>query len=189
MISNSRLFFVLSLMLLVFGCAGQPVFKDPKDKSVSLVIMYIDMSEAPSNSEWVMSKMVRPKVSKPYYRFGFVKDPQIGYINHNQYIKPGIYTFSSFGGNAKNFLANARYNYNFPTQGRGMAVMKIKKQGVYFVGSFKYKKVKTKFFEQKKFEIQRTKSPTEKEVLTKFLGHMEEGKWKTLVQRRLARLK
>lgn len=176
------------LILSLQGCflASKPVFKDPKRDGVSLALIYIDMSDAPSNAQWVQAKLVKPRNAKfKYYRFGFVKTKDMGYINHNQFVVPGIYKFTSFGGNAKNFLANAVYQYEFPKQGRGLGTMKVKNQGIYFAGSYKYVKVKTGFFQKKKFDIKRVKYPSEKEVLSRFLAHMDDGKWKNMVEKRL----
>lgn len=178
------------LLPLLISCGGKPVFKDPVRPNLSLALIYIDMQQAPSRSEWVSAKRLKPKTKKPYFRFGHVKDKNLGLINHNQYIEPGLYKFAAFGGVGRGFLnSNSIFEYAFPAQGRGLATMNVKKPGVYFVGSFRYVKVKTGFFEAKKFDIERINKPTEKEVLTQFLPHMEEGRWKQMVKKRLRQLK
>src|SRR5574341_385018 len=62
----------------------------------------------------------------------------------------------------------------------------------YYLGSDKYKDVKTGFFEQGKCDIVRVKSPTEAELLRRILDEDKEIKgsaWEAKIRERLARLK
>jgi len=63
----------------------------------------------------------------------------------------------------------------------------IKKPGIYFVGSYKFKMIKkTTMFEQGEYDIIKINKPTEKEVLEKLLKYAKDTIWK---QRILIRLK
>jgi hypothetical protein len=181
---------LITTALLISGCSSSPVFKDPHKKSYSLVLAYIDMSDADSEVTWMDAKIVKKRGKKPsWYGFGIVKDEKLGTILHNQYVKRGKIKLDAFGGSATSFFDNAIYRYGFPAQGRGMGAVEIKKPGIHFAGSFKYLPVETVIFEKGKFDIKRVKSPTEKEVLTAFLKHVEAGKWKKMIQKRIKKLK
>ncbi|MDX1487590.1 MAG: hypothetical protein R3268_05270, partial [Acidiferrobacterales bacterium] len=64
----------------------------------------------------------------------------------------------------------------------------IKKQGVYFVGSYKYKKIKTGIFKPNQFDVEKTNSPSEKELLTQLLEYAKHPEWVRLIQNRLKEL-
>jgi len=180
----------MSLAVLLTGCSSSPVFRDPQEKNQSLVLAYVDMSDADSEATWLRAKVITKRGVKPtWYSFGFVRDDKLGPILHNQYVTPGKIKLDAFGGNATGFFDNAYYQYNFPKQGRGMGALTVKKPGIYYMGSFKYIPVETGFFEKGKFDIKRVNKPTEKEVLQKFLKHVENGKWKKMIQARIKRLK
>lgn len=190
MIRNLSLLMLIATAFFISGCTSSPVFKDPHKKSYSLVLAYIDMSDADSEATWMNAKVVKKRGEKPsWYQFGFVRDEKLGTILHNQYVTRGKIRLEDFGGNATGWFDNAIYRYNFPSQGKGMGALNIKKPGVHFAGSFKYIPVETGFFEQSKFDIKQVKSPTEKEVLTAFLKHVEDGKWKKMIQARIKKLK
>ena len=187
---KKQLLLITIITAMISGCSFAPVFKNPENKKQSLVLAYIDMEEAPSNATWLSAKVITKRGVKPsWYTFGVVHNKKIGAILHNQHVKPGKIKLESFGGNATGFFDNALYQYNFPSQGRGMGAVEIKKPGIYYAGSFKFKAVETGFFEASKFDIERTDKPTEKEVLQNFLSHVEEGQWKKMIQKRIKELK
>jgi len=187
---NKLLTLIILTAVFITGCSSSPVFRDPHKKSYSLVLAYIDMEDADSEATWLRAKTVEKRGKKPsWYSFGFVRDEKLGTILHNQYVTRGKIKLDAFGGNATGFFDNAYYQYNFPSQGRGMGAVDIKKPGIHFAGSFKYIPVETGFFEQGKFDIKRVNSPSEKEVLKAFLKHVEEGKWKKMIQARIKKLK
>jgi len=190
MIRNLLFGAFITTTLFLTGCSSSPVFKDPHKKNQSLVLAYINMSDADSEATWLRAKTIVKRGKKPeWYSFGFVRDEKLGPILHNQYVEPGKLKLDAFGGNATGWFDNAYYQYNFPAQGKGMGALEINKPGIYYAGSFKYIPVETGFFEQGKFDIERVKSPTEKEVLTAFLKHVEDGKWKKMIQARIKKLK
>lgn len=179
----------VTLTLILTGCSSSPVFKNPHENNQSLVLAYIDMSDADSEATWLRAKVITKRGVEPtWYSFGFIRDDKLGTILHNQYVTPGRIKLDAFGGNATGFFDNAYYQYSFPSQGKGMGAVKIKKQDIYFAGSFKYIPVETGFFEKGKFDIKRVNKPTEKEILQKFLLHTENGKWRKMIKNRIKKL-
>jgi hypothetical protein len=69
--------------------------------------------------------------------------------------------------------------------------MRITKPGIYFVGAFKYQKVKTGFFEQGQFAIMKINRPTEGELLKRILENddIKKSSWDAKIRARLAQLK
>ena len=153
------------LTFLIAGCAtSDPV--DPKDQSRSLVYGYIDMADAPSSLGWVHIKLYDGKNA------GYLVSAHKGLFFHIG-VEPGPYQVERFGREAK-FLSNTNYTYNFGTRGRNETAIKVDKPGVYFMGAYKYVEVPTGWFEQDKFRMERTKTPTERELLTKLLAILED---------------
>jgi hypothetical protein len=176
--------FGLAVLFLLGGCSsGSPYMKTDKGPGHSMVYGYIDMKEAPAKLGWVSMKRVRPRVEKPYYSF-WIRDGAFYSIN----IPHGSYHFAKFGG--FNGWTNTEWNFNFPSQGRGALDPKIKRNrtGMYYVGSWKYKKVKTGFFKPGKFDLVRTKSVSEKEILKRMLPYAKHEKWKKMIEKRLRQL-
>lgn len=188
--SRRILFCLLLISFSLVSCSSSPVFRDPHKENYSLVLAYVDMSDGDSEATWMRAKTIVKRGQEPlYYHFGFVRGQTLGPILHNQYVEPGKIKLDAFGGSATGFFDNAIYQYNFPAQGRGMGTLDIKKPGIYYAGSFKYIPVETGFFEQGKFDIKRVNKPTEKQVLQEFLLHVEDGKWKKMIQARIKKLK
>src|SRR5258708_31414082 len=57
------------------------------------------------------------------------------------------------------------YVFLFPAYGKNQSAIRIQKPGIYFLGSFRYKEVKTGLLEAGKFDIERAGVPTEAELL------------------------
>ncbi len=188
-IKNYIYFFIALLMLLsLSSCASSPYLKDlkdPMDDKLSLVIGYIDMEESPAKLQWVRIKQLQPETDRPY--FGFLIAEDMFYI---PYIKLGIFKFHEFGGASKSyFIDRTNYTFSFPAQGKGEWDPVIQIPGIYFVGSYKFKKIETGFFEQGKFDLVKINNPTEKEVLKKILKYAEKTKWEQKILKRLDELK
>jgi hypothetical protein len=68
--------------------------------------------------------------------------------------------------------------------------LRITKPGIYYLGSFKYRQVKTEIFDSGKFEIERVKQPTEAELLKRLLEkeRVKESAWAEKIRSRLGRL-
>lgn len=95
---------------------------------------------------------------------------------------------SSFYGSG--FFAG-EHRYNFPRQGNDTA-LRVTKPGIYFIGAFKYRKVKSGFFEQGRFSIEKIAKPTEAELLKRLLDEnreIRESAWGNKIRARLAQLK
>ena len=195
-ITSLYLFFTFSLLFLLSGCSfsirtvdlDSPYLKDLKysmdDKSF-LVIGYIDMEESPAKLQRIRIKQIKPEPDNQI-GFGFLIADDMFY---NVYLKPGIYKFADFGGLSKtNFIDNKRYTFSFPAQGKGEWDPVLEKPGIYFVGSYKYKKVKTGLLEEGKFDLEKINNPTEKEVLQKLLKYSEKTKWEAIILNRIKEL-
>lgn len=173
------------LIFLIAGCAtSDPV--DPKDQSLSLVYGYIDMADAPSSLGWVRIKLYDGKNA------GYLVSAHKGLFFHIG-VEPGPYQVERFGREAR-FLSNTNYTYNFGTRGRNETAIKVDKPGVYFMGAYKYVEVPTGWFEQDKFRMERAKTPTERELLTKLLAILEDDyseytRQIAMVKQRLAQLR
>lgn len=176
---------VLALLTLglLAGCAGSGHGRHIDDASNSLVFGYVDMSDAPTSVASASIMQVAPPTEKPYWG----TDVRDG-LFYTPYLPPGSYKLASLSGSG---FFKGDYQYNFPKQGRGDTGVRIAKPGIYFLGSYKYKKVKTGFFEGGKFTIERVKSPSEAELLKRILGEgdIKSSKWAEKIRARLAGLK
>lgn len=171
---------VVVAALMLSACGGTRPFKKSIQQEESLVFGYIDMDEAPCSLDWVDMKRLQPKTDKPYYGFA-VKDGMF----YRTYTPPGVYKFDAFGGSS--FIRNANYTFKFP-QGKGEMDREIKKTGIYYVGSYKYVKVKTGFFQPGKFDYERVQRPTEKELLERLLLIADHPEWRGAIRQRIKEL-
>lgn len=172
---------ILPLIFLV-GCSSRPVLDKPDGRPSSFVYGHIDMADAPCKLGWVTMKRLKPKNKTPYYSF-WIDDGTFFRIN----IPNGAYKFTEFGGSSG--WKNAVYTFSFPDQGQGKMDRRITREGRYFLGSYKYKKVKTGFWKQGKYDLIKTKGPSEKEILQKILPYAKHPHWIKVINRRLAQLK
>ncbi|MEW6332281.1 MAG: hypothetical protein AB1560_12560 [Pseudomonadota bacterium] len=179
-----RIWLVLALTLgLLAGCASGGPSRDINDPTNSLVFGYIDMDDAPTKVSYAWIEQVAPPSDSPYWGLGVTKG-----VFYNSYLPPGSYQLSKLGGSG--FFAG-QHEYSFPKQGNRTA-LRISKPGIYFLGSYKYKKVKTGFFQQGKFAIEKIAKPTEAEVLKRILDEDDEVRdsaWGKKIRARLAQLK
>lgn len=158
---------LLPALLLSSGCSlfAKDESADPNDKTLSVVFGYFDMEDAPSwgGVDWVSIKQYKPKTS--YYGSG-VDD---GLFHNIAISNKSSIQVDEFGRNTR-WYSNATYTYNFGGKGRNQTALVIKKPGVYFLGSYKYKAIDSEsFFKADEFEMVKSKSPSEKELLTKVL--------------------
>jgi predicted small secreted protein len=180
-----RLRLLLSLVavsVLLTACASGPT-RDINDPTNSLLFGYIDMEDAPTDADGGYIQQVAPPSEKPYWNLGGMDD---GLFFH-PFLPVGAYQLSSFYGSA---FFRGNHEYHFPRQGNVTAI-KVGKPGIYFLGSYKYTKVKTGFFEGAKFSIEKTDKPTEAELLTKILEDrdIKKSAWAEKIQARLKQLK
>jgi predicted small secreted protein len=176
---------LVALLGLLSGCAGSGGHgRDINDSSNSLVFGYVDMDDAPTKVSGAQIMQVAPPTDKPYWG----TDVRNG-LFYTYYLPPGSYKLATLHGSS--FL-KGDYQYSFPRQGGGETTLRIDKPGIYFLGSYKYKDVKTGFFEQGKFNIQRVASPSEAELLRRILEEDKELKgsvWEARIRQRLSKLK
>lgn len=168
---------------LLAGCAGSGPERDINDPTNSLVFGYIDMDDAPTGVNSASVMQVAPPTETPYWGFAVAKG-----LFFNSYLPPGSYQLSSFSGSG--FFAG-QHEYSFPRQGNRTS-LRIVKPGIYFLGSYKYRKVKSGIFEQGKFSIEKTDKPTEAELLKRILDESDgirKSAWDNKIRARLAQLK
>lgn len=155
----------ISALFLLAACASyDPV--DPNDRTRSVVYGYIDMEDAPSSVEWVFIMDYNSDEQ------GYTAPADDGIFYHIG-IPPGPFQVDSFGRNTT-WWSNTRYSYEFGGDGRNETARRIKRPGVYFMGAYRYVSVSTGWFEPGKFEMKKTKRPSEREILNKVLARMEE---------------
>jgi hypothetical protein len=174
---------VLSLAVLA-GCASDGHGRDINDPSNSLVFGYIDMSEAPTKAEGVQIMQVAPPTERPYWGTNVQKG-----LFYTPFLPPGSYKLGAIHGSS---FFRGENIYTFSQQGRGETGTRIDRPGIYFLGLYKYRPVKTGFFEQSKFAIERTSKPTEAELLRRILeedSEIKSSRWAALIRARLERLK
>ncbi len=166
------------------GCADQRLIREDKDDlaSASLVFGYVDMEDAPTNLDWFSIRQVLPKTDQPYWNAAI--DEGMFWGSH---FKPGAYQMNSFGGFSR--WRNTNFSFELPQQYAENFRFKIdNKPGIYFMGSYKYKDVKTGFFEQGKFDFVAVKSPTERELLERLLKFTDSKTWEARIRKRLQEL-
>jgi hypothetical protein len=169
---------------LLGGCAGGGHGRDINDPSNSLVFGYVDMADAPTKVSGAQVMQVAPPTDKPYWG----TDVRDG-LFYTYYLPPGSYKLATLHGSS--FL-RGDYRYSFPRQGGGNTAVRIDKPGIYFLGAYRYKTVKTGMFEQAKFDIERASSPTEAELLQKLLDtdpEIKKSVWADKIRQRIARIK
>ena len=175
---------LLAMVSVLSGCAGSGHGRDINDATNSLVFGYVDMADAPTKVSGAQIMQVSPPTEKPYWG----TDVKEG-LFYTYYLPPGSYRLAALFGSS--FL-RGDFQYNFPRQGGGETTVRIDKPGIYFLGAYKYKDVKTGFFEQGKFSIQRVGSPTEAELLRRILeqdGELKGSVWEKRIRERLSKLK
>ncbi len=173
---------VLAILGLVSGCSSHGPERDINDPTNSLVFGYIDMDDAPTKAQTATIEQVAPPTEWPYFHVGVDEG-----LYYHVALATGSYQVNNFYGSG--FFAG-EHQYNFPRQGNETS-LRITKPGIYFLGSFKYRKVKSGFFEQAKFGMERVNKPTEAELLKRILENDEVAKsaWAGKIRARLAQLK
>lgn len=161
MLQNIYRFGLLTFFLLFAACASTPPV-DPTDTTRSVIFGYIDMDDAPTSVDWVFVQQYDGTTD------GYSIAAEDGIFLHVA-VEPGPYQVTRFGGSG--FLAGD-VRYNFPDSGRNETALIVKQPDAYFMGSYKYEKVKTGFFEAGQFDMKPSAQPTEKDILQKILIEM-----------------
>lgn len=181
MIRRSSLASVFLAALFLTGCASDTIgpTRDLNDPTNSLVFLYVDMGDAPTGID---DATLKPQGEEGYWHLT-VEDG----LMYQRYLPNGSYQLSRLAGSS--FL-HGEVLYDFPAYGQNASAIRIQKPGVYFLGAFKYKEVKTGFFEAGKFDIERADSPTELELLNRMLKEdwVKGSQWDARIRARIAEL-
>jgi hypothetical protein len=169
-------------VFMLAGCGGPAMLRsDTSPQKESLVFGYIDMDEAPVSMDWMQFRQVLPKTDDPL--LATAVDDGLFYSSR---LRPGAYEVDTFGGHT--FLGNTYYTFQIPRQSVTDFRFKFNKAGVYFLGSFKYKKVDTGFFGPIEFSVERIAKPTERELLQRMLDEAKTDAWKARINLALKEL-
>lgn len=171
------LILVLLALTITTGCISRPALKKPKTPNESMIFGHVDMREAPGRFTGAVMKQIQPVAKQPY-RTSWV-------VRHDFFLEngvpPGVYKMDNLrtlGG----FQSSVVYVYEFPKTGRGQMDVKVTKPGLYYVGAWKFKKMK------KKFDIVPAESPSELEVLKRILPFSKDVYWTSMIEKRILEL-
>lgn len=165
---------ILCSVVLLSGCASNRIteFGDR-----SLAYGWLDIKDVDANRlHGVTVYQFRPQTSEPYYHAA-VKKFKNGFLYYTAVLPNGSHkTLSAYGQKCLAVLCtNTRYEYSFGKQGDAVGALVIKSPGVYSLGSYQLKEVKTGFFEQGKFEVVPAKNaPSKRELLEELLKEVED---------------
>lgn len=160
---------LLCAMLLLASCASVEQIKDLQDRSLGYG--WLDIKEVDGNRLHAVNIFqFRPQTDRPHYpaRVLPFKD---GFLYFSMVLPNGsLKPVSAAGQTCIGILCgNTIYQYSFGKQDEVGAVV-IKSPGVYWMGAYALKKVKTGFFEQGKFDIEPAKNaPSKREILQEIL--------------------
>lgn len=185
MIERLRHLILLASTALLVACGSGAIGpeRDINDPTNSLVFGYVDMDEAPTK---VDAAWLKPQGQEGYWQLGVIKHKP-GQVFFQSHIPPGSYQLSSLRGSG--FFAGDNI-YSFPTYGRNQTAVRIQKPGIYFLGAYRYRKVKTGVFEGGKFEFVRVDSPAELELLQRVQQEdwVKGTQWEARIRNRVAEL-
>lgn len=158
---------LIGSILLLTGCGGfrfaDEETIDPNDQTLSVIFGYFDVSESPTDElDWVSVKQYKPE--EGYYGC-YVENGMYYYLG----VRNGSIQVNKLGRSTR-WGDNVRHVFNFGGKGRNETARVIKKPGVYFLGSYKYKAAP----DGSQFYMDKLESPTEKDLLNKLLKKMKE---------------
>lgn len=150
------------------GCASTADNVDPNDGRLSVVVGFVDMSQAPSSLQWVSIKAYGPGTD--HYFKARVDNGVFFHVG----VEPGSYQIDKFGGQGGIPLLTARpFEYEWGTRGRNATAIRIQQPGVYYLGAYAYVPEKTGLFEPGRFSMRELGRPGEREVLRRVLAVIE----------------
>ncbi len=183
MIERFRHLILLVSTALLVACGSGAIGpeRDINDPGNSLVYAYVDMSEAPTRID---GASLKPQGEEGYWHMNVAKD---GQLLSQPYLPPGAYQIATLEGSG--FFAGNNV-YSFPTYGRNQTAVRIQKPGIYFMGAYRYAKVKTGMFEGGKFAIERVNSPSEVELLQRLQKEewVKGTQWEARIRNRITEL-
>ncbi|RYF17819.1 MAG: hypothetical protein EOO30_05750 [Comamonadaceae bacterium] len=152
------------------GCASYTKITDFNDRSVGYG--WLNIKDVDANRLHAVSiYQFRPRTEEPYYPAA-VKEFKGGYLYYTMALPNGAHkTESAAGQRCLGILcSNTTYKYSFGKQGDDVGAIVIRNPGVYHMGSYNLKEVKTGMFEQGKFEVvPATQAPSRREMLEEIL--------------------
>jgi hypothetical protein len=165
---------ILCSVVLLSGCASN-LITEFGDRS--LAYGWLDITDVDANRlHGVTVYQFRPQTSTPYFQTS-VRKFKNGFLYYTSVLPNGSHkTISAFGQKCMAVLCtNTRYEYSFGKQGDAVGAVVIKSPGVYSLGAYKLKEVKTGFFEQGKFEVLPAKNaPSKREMLEEILKEVQD---------------
>lgn len=174
---------------LLGGCGGTTMLKDDTTPAANtLVFGYIDMREAPVTLDRVTVRQMLPKTTEPFLQ----QDVEDGMF-FNSFLKSGSFYIYEFSGtswgffNAGGLFGRERDSFDFETE-HNLGRFKVEKPGLQFVGSYKYKKIKTGMFQPDKYEVVAVNSPTERQLLERLAKLTESKAWQAKISKRMQEL-
>lgn len=183
MAASLRRLFLLATTALLVACGSTSIGpeRDINDPSNSLVFAYVDMSDAPTKID---GASLKPQGEPGYWHMNVARD---GQLLSQPYLPVGAYQMASLQGSG--FWAGNNV-YSFPTYGRNQTAVRIQKPGIYFMGAYRYVKVKTGMFEAGKFAIERVNTPSEAELLQRLQKEdwVKGTQWEARIRNRIAEL-
>lgn len=166
-------------LLLIAGCAAH--MRNPKEQTRSLAYGYIDMSEAPTEADVVIIRQHQPNPdnNNPYRKAKGVS----GVFWFDQ-LAPGSYQIAGFRGDS---FWRGEYEYFLPELKKNDTQFTINTPGLYFIGPFKFNN-KGSYFNLK-FDVMKTDTPSEWELLGRLLPYSEGTQWEKMIRQRMQELK
>lgn len=175
---------IILIVLLLTGCAPSLQIKEMSDDGNSLVFGYINVM----CMSWVQLQAAPGQQGPQFITINRVIDG-LFYLEN---VPPGSYQILRFGCGGtplgKDNIAHGPGGatvFQLPQIGKNESAVRITKSGVYYMGSFKYEKVKTGFFEDDKFRITKSESPSERQILDRFEKFTRNTKWNALVLKKM----
>lgn len=176
---RTLLLILMIAALLTSGCMGGMI-SNPKSKDASLVYGFIDLKGGSTRGLVRDVELTSVDEDKPAtYYSGSIKFGLFFFSS----IPPGSYMLTSFEGHGSTVLGYD-YRYNLPPYSQSDYKLKIKKPGIYYMGSHKFNKAG-----KKSFTLKRVKTPTEKQLLEWLLEEAIGTKWEPKIRARLKQLK
>ena len=165
-----RFLLVLSVVLLTACASGGTRITDFNDRSLGYG--WLNIKEVDANRLHNVSiYQFRPQTAEPYYPTA-VKEFKNGFLYYSMALPNGSHkTESATGQRCLGILcSNTVYKYSFGKQGSDVGAVVIKNPGVYHLGSYKLREVKTGFFEQGQFDVvPAAEAPSKREMLEEIL--------------------
>ncbi|MDH4128034.1 MAG: hypothetical protein OEV44_04735 [Spirochaetota bacterium] len=163
LIGSFILFIIISSCTIVGDSRRDGEDVDMKDPSLSIVLGYIDMSDAPSEINWLQIRQYRPKPQRN--RNSEIDEKMFYHLG----IPKGSFQVAQFGYTPKVTFGNTvtTYTYSFTSEGKNPSAIRIKIPGVYYLGSYKYKPYK-----HSKYIMEILKTPSEKDLLNTLLKNV-----------------